>query len=226
MPRMVDALRLSSDQVRRIYDRRSRTYAHTVGRLERRAHRRAVDLADIRPDDRVLEVAVGPGTTLVAILARVDRSNIVHGVDISPGMLAQAARTTAAAGYDNVELHEADARSLPYPDHSFDLVYNGYMLDLIRFEDIPVVLGEFRRVLKPGGRLVLVHMSKANPERMTWFERIYAALPQRVVPRVLGLCRPVVLESYVREAGFVDVRREFVGGLMPSEIIVARRPPA
>lgn len=224
MPRMIDALPLSSDQVRRIYDRRSRTYAQTVGRLERRAHLRALELARIAPGDRVLEVAVGPGTTLVEILARVDRSNVVHGVDISPGMLERAARAVAAAGYDNVELREADARKLPYPDHSFDLVYNGFMLDLIRLQDIPVVLGEFRRVLRPGGRLVLVHMSKRDPDRITWFERIYAALPDRLVRRVLGLCRPVVLESYVREAGFVDVRREFVGGLMPSEIIVARRP--
>lgn len=226
MPLMIDALRISTGEIRRIYDRRSWNYARTTGRLERRAHRRALQLAEVAPGDRVLEVAVGPGTTLVEILARVDRANVVHGVDISPGMLEQAARAAAAAGYDNFELKEADARQLPYPDQSFDLVYNGYMLDLIPLRDIPVVLGEFRRVLRPGGRLVLVHMSKRDPDKITWFERLYGMLPERLAPRILGLCRPVVLESWVRDAGFVTVRREFVGGLMPSEIIVARRPPA
>ncbi|HEY8424486.1 MAG TPA: methyltransferase domain-containing protein [Limnochordales bacterium] len=220
---MVDALRLSGDEVRRIYDRRSRHYARTVGRLERRAHLRALELARISPDDKVLEVAVGPGTTLVEILAKVDGANVVHGVDISSGMLRQAARTAAAAGYQNFELRQADARQLPYPDQSFDLVYNGYMLDLMSLGDIRAVLAEFHRVLRPGGRLVLVHMSKRDPERITWFERIYEALPERLVPRVLGLCRPVAVEPYVRQAGFVAVRREFVGGLMPSEIITAHR---
>ena len=154
MPRMVDALRLSGDEVRRIYDRRSRHYARTVGRLERRAHLRALELARISPDDKVLEVAVGPGTTLVEILAKVDGANVVHGVDISSGMLRQAARTAAAAGYQNFELRQADARQLPYPDQSFDLVYNGYMLDLMSLGDIRAVLAEFHRVLRPGGRLV------------------------------------------------------------------------
>ncbi|WP_324718206.1 methyltransferase domain-containing protein [Carboxydochorda subterranea] len=220
---MVDALPISNAEVQRIYDRRSRHYARTVGRFERRAHLRAIELAQISPGDKVLEVAVGPGTTLVEILARVEGDNVVHGVDISTGMLRQAARTAAAAGYANFELRQADARQLPYPDHSFDLVYNGYMLDLMNLQAIRAVLAEFRRVLRPGGRLVLVHVSKRHPERITGFERLYEALPKRLVPRVLGLCRPLAVEAYVREAGFVDVVREFVGGLMPSEIIVAHR---
>lgn len=58
-----------------------------------------------------------------------------------------------------------DARELSFPDETFDLVYNAYIFDLMDAEDFPVILSEFWRVLKPGGRLVLVNMSKNKDGR-------------------------------------------------------------
>ncbi len=86
------------------------------------------------------------------------------------------------------------------------------------------VLGEFRRVLKPGGRLVLVNMSKRDTDRITLLERIYRTLPKRWVPYLMGGCRPVLMEGPVGRAGFTDVQRQYLPQMLPSELITARVP--
>lgn len=86
------------------------------------------------------------------------------------------------------------------------------------------MLREFHRILKPNGRLVLVNLSKQSAEQRTWLERLYVSLPMVVVPYLMGGCRPVLMEQPVTDAGFVDVRREYVAHVIPSEIVVARKP--
>jgi demethylmenaquinone methyltransferase/2-methoxy-6-polyprenyl-1,4-benzoquinol methylase len=184
-----------------------------------------LERANIQPDNKVLEVAVGPGHSFLEILKKVDPANTVCGVDLSPKMLAQTRRRIAAAELTNADLREADARQLPFPDNAYDVVYNTYMLDLIPLDDMPVVLAEFHRVLKPGGRLVLVNLSKRSADRRSWLERIYLALPNFAVPYLLGGCRPVMMEQPVRNAGFVDVDRQFIARWLPTEIVTARKPP-
>lgn len=219
--RMIEAAG-ETEQIRRVYNRKSSYYARVLGPIEEKPRMLAVERAALQPQDRVLEVAVGPGLTLVEIAKRVH--TVVEGVDLSPGMLEKARLAVAEAGLSNVRLQEGDARRLPFANGSFDVLYNSYMLDLIHLDDMPVVLGEFRRVLKPGGRLVLVNLSKRDPARLTWFERLYQALPSRLVPHVVGACRPVVMASHVSAAGFVNVQREWVPNRLPSEIVTAYRP--
>jgi demethylmenaquinone methyltransferase/2-methoxy-6-polyprenyl-1,4-benzoquinol methylase len=139
-------------------------------------------------------------------------------------MLEKARRRVSAAGYANVDLREADTRQLPFPDGAFDVLYNSYMLDLIPLQDLPVVLSEYARVLKPGGRLVLVNMSKENGSSRGWWERLYALLPARWAPYVLGGCRPVLVEGLVGAAGFCEVQRQYIRHVVPSEIVTARKP--
>jgi demethylmenaquinone methyltransferase/2-methoxy-6-polyprenyl-1,4-benzoquinol methylase len=121
-------------------------------------------------------------------------------------------------------LREADARSLPFSNDSFDILYNSYMLDLIPSVDMPMVLGEFRRVLKPGGRLVLVSLTKENPEGSSLWEQAYQVLPSTLETYVFGGCRPVLMRELVERQGFCNVSREFVRQLMPTEIVTARKP--
>jgi hypothetical protein len=85
-------------------------------------------------------------------------------------------------------------------------------------------LGEFLRVLKPGGRLALVNLSKRVAGRRTLYERFYEALPRRWVPYVAGGCRPVVMAGAVERTGFRDLRYRFVSGLLPAEVLIARKP--
>ena len=118
--------------IRRAYNLWSLWYGRLAVPLERRPRMLAVDRLAIQPQDRVLEVAVGPGATLLEVLRRVDRANVVHGIDLSPKMLEKARRLVQSAGYTNVDLREADTRQLPFPDGAFDVLYNSYMLDLIQ----------------------------------------------------------------------------------------------
>lgn len=214
------------EHIWKVYDLFSYFYGRLVGPLEQKTRMLGLERALIKPHGRVLGVAVGPGLTLLEILRRVDRTNVVHGVDLSPKMLERTKRLISSAGYTNIELLRADARQLPYRDNTFDVLHNSYMLDLIQLKDIPIVLNEFRRVLKAGGRLVLVNMSKEVGNRITAWERFYMWLPVRWRPYITGGCRPVLMEDPVKEAGFYEVRREFMRQIIPSEIITAKKPDA
>jgi len=220
---MIEA-KAPTHRIRRAYDLFSLFYGALAAPVERKPRMLGLEKAGVQPQDRVLEVAVGPGATLTEILKRVDRTAVVYGVDLSPKMLNKARRRVSAAGYANLDLQEADARQLPFPDGTFDVLYNSYMLDLIPLGDLPVVLGEFRRVLKPGGRLVLVNMSKENDGVLTWYERLYQRLPARLVPYLLGGCRPALAENLVEQAGFCEVTRDYIRSILPSEIVTARKP--
>lgn len=216
---MIDTHPFVAQQVRAAYNRRSWIYDKTVAPLEFDYHRLALARAAIQPREKVLEVAVGPGRALLEIVKRVDRDNVVHGVDLPAGMLQIARQTIAAAGFTNVDLSEADARRLRFPDDTFDVLYNGYMLDLIPLDGMGAILAEFRRVLKPGGRLVLLNMSKRDERALTMRERLYQSLPPSFVLYFMGGCRPVLMEQPVKQAGFREVERQFVDGKFPSEIV-------
>lgn len=202
------------DGIRKTYGRMSKIY-FLSGPLETRMRMRGIDLAAIQPHDKVLEVAVGIGQSFVEILKRVDRGNTVCGVDLTLEMLEKTRRRALKGGYRNFELKEADARHLPFPDGAFDVLYNSYMLDLIPLADFPRILGEFRRVLRDGGRLVLVNLSKKDASPV-FYEKLY-----RLAPYLLGGCRPVLMAPFVREAAFRDVMRESPRNLMVTEIVTA-----
>jgi demethylmenaquinone methyltransferase/2-methoxy-6-polyprenyl-1,4-benzoquinol methylase len=138
-------------------------------------------------------------------------------------MLELTRQRMLKAGFTNFVLKEADSRSLPFEDNQFDLLYNGYMLDLIPEYDMPQILSEFKRVLKPGGRLVLLNMSKPD-ERPILRELLYQRLPAKLVLYLMGSCRPVLMENPTKSAGFIDVKRTYLAGKAPSEIVLGSKP--
>jgi len=220
---MIAAKEYSPAVVERAYSRRSWLYSQTMARVEWSYHLAALEQAAVQPGEQVLEVAVGPGLTITELAARVGPSTTVYGVDLATGMLTLAEARLKAHGAANFDLRQADSRKLPFGDGTFDLVYNAYMLDLIPAREMPGILAEFRRVLKPAGRLVLLNMSKAD-EAPTFREWLYLRLPAPLVLYMMGACRPVLMEGPVTTAGFEAVRRTFIGGRAPSEIVLARKP--
>jgi ubiquinone/menaquinone biosynthesis C-methylase UbiE len=225
MAAMVESV-CGTKEIRRAYDAWSHIYGGVAAPLEYGPRMRAVELAHLKPHEKVLEVGIGPGLILLEILKRVDRANLVYGVDLSWKMLQKSRQSVRRAGYSNVSLEEADTRCLPFADRVFDVVYSSYMLDILAIPDILLALKEFKRVLKGAGRVVLVNLSKQSPEKHTFVEWLYQWLPAAWVPYVLGGCRPVILADLVRDAGFCDVQRKFIGGLMSSEIVAARASSA
>lgn len=214
----------STEQVRNVYDLWSSTYDLIAGPFERAARRAAVEKAAIQPTDAVLEVAVGTGETFLEVVTRGGPSSIAWGVDLSSRMLARTRSRLNRVDRSNWALCRADARQLPFADGAFDVVLNDYMLDLIPLADLPIVMHEFFRLLRPSGRMVLVNFSKADASKRTWWERMYRRMPKRCAAYLLGGCRPVVMAPLAEQAGFRDVSREFRPSLfLPTEIVVARK---
>jgi len=201
-----------------VYDRWAAHYDLWSRPFESRAHRRVLEQAALRGEERVLEVAVGTGATLVA-LAAANRGGLTVGLDASRGMLGRAHQRASRAGAVPLLLL-ADARTLPLPAETFDLLVNCYMLDLLSLEDIQTVLGEFRRVLRPGGRLVVATMTEGSRLVTTFWNRLY-----RRSPALLGGCRPLHAAPLLAEAGFEGVATERIVQLgFGSEVLAARKP--
>lgn len=179
------------------------------------ARNRCLELAQIQDGESVLEVAVGTGLAFQEILRR-DPGGRVEGIDLTPEMLAQAQQKAAKTGHAHYNLQVGDAYNLGYADATFDVLVNNYMFDLLPADDFLQVLAEFHRVLRPGGRLVLVNMAKAE----RWYQGIWEAV-YRFQPKWIGGCRSVSLTPFLPTAGFQVIKREFVSQMtFPSEIVL------
>jgi phosphatidylethanolamine/phosphatidyl-N-methylethanolamine N-methyltransferase len=183
-----------------------------------KAQKRALELAAIRNGERVMEVAFGTGLNLVEVLKR-NPGGWVEGIDVSEKMLEKAQRRIAGIGRENYNLRLCDCRRLPFESGTFDVLMTQYLLDILPVDDfIPMPL-EFKRVLKSGGRIVLVHMTKGEK----WFQRIYEEI-YKLKPPLLAGCRGVIAEPFLEKVGFREFRREFVSQLgFPSEVICGRK---
>lgn len=201
----------------RAYDFFSLLYGTTAARLERQAVTEALKRAQVQPGEYILEVGVGTAAAFTRLRQRLRASGELIGIDIAPGMLRATRRRMPDA-----RVLQADARALPFISDHFDLLWASYMLEIIPVAELTPLLEEFRRVLKPGGRLLLVCFSKEGEKLIRW-ERLYRLTPTFLVPWLFGGCRPVQAEPFVRAAGFVDVKREFIAEGMQSEIITARK---
>jgi ubiquinone/menaquinone biosynthesis C-methylase UbiE len=126
---------------------------------EARFRQRTLDLAELHSGDAVLDVGCGTGTLLIEAAKRVGRSGPLRGVDRSPEMLAHARRKAAARGI-SAEFHEGSSDHLPFPDASFDVVFSTLMLHHLPASMQLATVAEVRRVLRPGGRIIIVDMQR------------------------------------------------------------------
>jgi ubiquinone/menaquinone biosynthesis C-methylase UbiE len=213
---------LSPRKIQQLYDRLSSVY-DLVTHYEVPAIKRALEILALREGFRVLEVGFGTGRATLEIAKKVGNTGEVCGLDASIRMMSKANKRLRGHGLnERVDLAIGDVHEMPYLDSIFDVTFSSYLLDLIDTENIPRVLSEFRRVLKSGGRIVLISLSKGERwyDDMRLYEWIYARSPS-----LLGGCRPVLLKPCLQQVGFKNTAREFIhaGHLMPSEIVWAER---
>jgi ubiquinone/menaquinone biosynthesis C-methylase UbiE len=209
--------RVPQAEIPSVYGRIARVYDLWATLTEGRARRAGLRAAEVQDGEAILEVAVGTGL-LFQDLVRANPTGRTEGVDLTERMLARA-RTKVARLPGAHRLQVGDARRLAFADGSFDLVMNSYMFDLLPEEDFAPVIAELRRVLRPGGRLVLINMALAERPWQRIYEWLY-----RANPRLMGGCRGVDMAPHVRAAGFRDVQVERLSQLgFPSEVVRARR---
>ncbi|HSB38272.1 MAG TPA: ubiquinone/menaquinone biosynthesis methyltransferase [Gaiellaceae bacterium] len=217
-----DAVRSMFDRISPVYDAMNRTM--TMG-LDQRWRRAAV-AAVVRPGDRVLDACSGTGDLAVAALRAGGR---VTGLDFSERMLKRAGRKGP-----EVEWVQGDALALPFEDGSFDAATVGF--GVRNLDDLERGLAELRRVLRPGGRVAILEITRPRgllaPFYRLWFDGLVPLLG-RLLPggsaytylpaSVRRFPGPDDLAGLLRGAGFEDVRwRTFAGGIVALHIGVAR----
>ncbi|MDR2987701.1 MAG: methyltransferase domain-containing protein [Nocardiopsaceae bacterium] len=190
---------------RRVWDKAARSYDKQIALFEKIQFGGGREWLGERAAGRVLEVAIGTGRNLPHYPANVE----LTGIELSPAMLAIARQRAATLGRD-VELREGDAEQLPSADTSFDTVVCA--LSLCTIPSPAAAIGEMKRVLVPGGRLLLLdHIGSTWPPvyAAQWlFERItIPAAGEYFTRRQLPLVRAAgfnVVETERLKAGTVE----------------------
>jgi len=212
-------VRRSKEEAKRFYDRISRVYDYLTGAFERKYADMAVERLSVEEGATVLEIGFGPGHCLKRLAESVGKTGKAYGVDISSGMLEVTRRRLDKVQLmDRVKLYCGDAASLPYGDNTFDAVFMSFTLELFDTLEIPRLLEEVKRVLKPRGRIGVISISKKNGESLLL--RLYE-WAHRKWPKYVD-CRPIYLEQSLRDSGY-EIRKEEKIKLfgLPGEIVVA-----
>jgi demethylmenaquinone methyltransferase/2-methoxy-6-polyprenyl-1,4-benzoquinol methylase len=174
---------LDQSQVRAMFDRIAGVYdlmnsVMTAG-MHHRWRERAAELAGLGPGDRALDVATGTGDLALALQRRVGPGGEVVGCDFSERML-ELARAKAPA----VRFESGDALDLPYPDRSFDAAAVGF--GARNFADRGRGLREMARVVRPGGRVVVLEITTPQRPPLSWFFRLWFDRAVPALGRVAG----------------------------------------
>jgi demethylmenaquinone methyltransferase/2-methoxy-6-polyprenyl-1,4-benzoquinol methylase len=214
-------------EVRGMFDRIAGVYdlmnsAMTAG-LHHQWRERAVDRAQVGPGSDALDVCCGTGDLALALRRRIGPDGRVVGCDFSEPMLENARQKSGEEGLA-VEFGWADALDLPYGDESFDAVTVGF--GARNLADLDKGLAEMARVLRPGGRLAILEITRPEREPLStfyslWFDRLvpvlgavagdqdaYSYLPESV----RSFPDPEALAAMIDRAGFDEIRWLLLAG--------------
>jgi len=217
-----------SSQVRGMFDRIAGVYdlvntVMTAG-LHHAWRERAADRAELRPGDAALDLCCGTGDLALELRERVGAGGRVVGADFSERMLELAQNKAADRGLADVTFEWADALELPYSDASFDAVTVGF--GVRNLADVGAGIREMTRILKPGGRCVILEITQPQKPPLStffkvWFNRIvpvigrvagdsdaYSYLPESV----RSFPPPAKLAALMDEAGLTGIRYTVLAG--------------
>lgn len=211
----------SKEEAKASYDKMSRWYDMLAGSSEREFTETGLQKLGVGEGEVVLEIGFGTGHSLLTLAQSVGDSGRVYGIDISEGMFNITQTRIQEAGLaERVELRRGDAARLPFEADLLDAVFISFTLELFDTPEIPTVLHECQRVLRSGGRICVVALSKKGKARLML--RLYEWAHEKI-PNYVD-CRPIFVQQALEEARFhiLDVTIMSMWGL-PVEIVVARK---
>lgn len=187
---------LEEAQVRAMFDRIAGLYDRmntvmTAG-LHHQWRRRAADLTRLSPGGRALDVACGTGDLALELASRVGLEGTVVGTDFSERMLDLARQKASALDLGQVRFEYANALALPYDDGQFDAATVGF--GARNFRDLEQGLGEMVRVVKPGGRVVVLEITTPTRPPLSWFFELWF---DRLVPALGRIAGDSAAYSYL-----------------------------
>lgn len=212
----------SKEAARASYNRLSRWYDAIAGSTEKKYRDWGLEKLSAQPGEKILEIGFGTGHCLIALANAVGPQGQVIGLDISDGMLAIAQERLRQEGLnERADLHLGDAAKLDFIESgSLDAIFMSFTLELFDNPEIPRVLQECQRILKPGGRITVVSMTKTNPPGVAvrmyeWFHEI--------MPNYAD-CRPIFARQALERSGFV-IQDRSVSSMwgLPVEIVLGQK---
>ena len=163
-----------------------------------------VDDAQIKPGQKVLDVATGTGIVALAIAQAVGSEDRVHAIDLAEKMLDQAQLNLNQAGLSNVKFHLMDGEALEFESDSFDIITCSY--GLFFMPDMAAALRSWHRVLKPGGKVIFTSFapSAMQPLAEIFIKHLneYEVFPP--TPRWLQLAEEEQCKTLLTENGFTS----------------------
>jgi phosphatidylethanolamine/phosphatidyl-N-methylethanolamine N-methyltransferase len=155
---------------KRIYDKQSKVYDLTFGRLVKKRIGRAIQQFDIRAGDMVLDLGVGTGNSL----GFYPGIGTIVGIDLSYGMLEKASDKLVEDGQANVGLVQGNALQMPFADNSFDHIFISHVISVV--SDPVAVVREMQRVAKPDARIVMLNHFQSSNKVVAKFEKIVSPI--------------------------------------------------
>ena len=210
--RIPKAVSEETERLKRVWEKEAPNYDRRMSFFERVLFEDGREWVCSRASDEVLEVAVGTGRNFIFYPQGVR----LTGIDLSPAMLEIARKRAEKLGLD-ADLKEGEARQLPFPDAAFDSVV--CTLCLCNIPDDRMAITEMKRVLRPGGRLLLLDHVRSSSKAWLAAQRMLEPLSWRFSCDHL-LRRP--LEHVLAEGFRVEQRERYKAGIV--ERLSARRP--
>ena len=206
----------SKQEIKAFYNKIAKIYDILAERSEQTMRDRGIAVLDPKPGEHLLEIGCGTGHTVVSLAWDVGPNGEVDGLDIAENMVTLTKQLIEREHLsDRARAICGDAESLPFAQDSIDGIIMSFTLELFDLSDMHVVLSECRRVLRPGGRLVVIGISKEGKQGILirTFEWTHRHFPN------LMDCRPIYVRRALEAEGF-QIEDDLVDQMwVPVEIV-------
>ncbi|MGC9517115.1 MAG: class I SAM-dependent methyltransferase [Methanomicrobiales archaeon] len=216
----VSRVELSRRKARTSYDKMSKWY-DAVAKPEKKYVNKGLEYLDVKNGEKVLEIGFGTGDALINLSKSVGVSGKVYGIDISKGMLEVAKSKLQNEGLlKRTKLILGDAIKLPFQDEIFDALFMSFTLELFDTHEIPEILSECYRVLKTGGRIGIVALSKRGEDNI--MTKLYKWAHMKF-PSYVD-CRPILTTQELEKSGFTIKKLDQLSMWdLPVDLVVAEK---